>query len=241
MPITTKKYSPAEPISDLQYIPIQDCGEPLMDYRETCPGLLIDTSRFVYKREFYVRKSLTEFLNHAVSRTPKGLKLAILEGWRPFHIQRRMYIAVRNNLLEKHPDWSETKLLRKTNQFTAPINNKRVPPPHTTGGAIDIFVAHPDGKLLNHVAPFDRFDIRCFPMDAEGLNPEAREARDILKHCFADSGLTNYPSEYWHWSYGDQGWAYRGGHAAALYNMIEPTGYKPDDEEAIDEALPWTD
>ena len=41
----------------------------------------------------------------------------------------------------------------------------------------------------------------------------------------SSTGLTNYPSEYWHWSYGDQGWAYRGGHPAALYGMIEPPGW----------------
>jgi D-alanyl-D-alanine dipeptidase len=51
------------------------------------------------------------------------------------------------------------------------------------------------------------------------------------------AGITNYPSEYWHWSYGDQGWAYRGGEPNALYGAITPAGWTPAPEDESDEAL----
>ena len=40
-----------------------------------------------------------------------------------------------------------------------------------------------------------------------------------LGAALLEGGLTNYPSEYWHWSYGDQGWAYRTGANQALYGV----------------------
>ena len=53
--------------------------------------------------------------------------------------------------------------------------------------------------------------------------------RALLRGAMARSGLTNYPAEWWHWSYGDQAWAYRGGHPAALYGAIEPENLKDAD------------
>ena len=34
-------------------------------------------------------------------------------------------------------------------------------------------------------------------------------------------GLTNYVGEWWHWSYGDQGWALRVGSPVAYYGAVE--------------------
>ncbi len=49
-------------------------------------------------------------------------------------------------------------------------------------------------------------------------NPEVFESEMLA------AGFTNYPAEWWHWSYGDQAWAYRGGHEAACYGAVEPDG-----------------
>lgn len=236
-----KQISVTEPVTALQYVPIQENFDPLVDFTSYCPDLLIDTQRFVYQRQNWVRKSVADRLNEATTKVPKGLKLALLEGWRAPHIQLRMYLAVEKMLRERHPEWSDVKLKRKLNQFTAPPHHKKVPPPHTTGGAIDVFLAHPNGKLLNHILPFERNDHRCFPMYAEGLGDEAKETREILRSCLEPTGLTNYPSEYWHWSYGDQGWAYRGGHPHALYDKRLPEGWSPDPAEAILEPLEWVE
>ena len=35
------------------------------------------------------------------------------------------------------------------------------------------------------------------------------------------SGFVNYPTEWWHWSYGDRYWALTTGAAAALYGPVE--------------------
>jgi D-alanyl-D-alanine dipeptidase len=153
------------------------------------------------------------------------------------YIQRRMYLGIWQRFKERHPDWSDTKLKRVVNRYTAPFDSPKVPPPHSTGGAIDMILVREDGSPHDHTTPFDRFDPHCYSMDAHGLSDEARRTRDILCEAFAETVLTNYPSEYWHWSFGDQGWAYRGGHEAAIYGPIVPENYVPNPADATDEPL----
>ena len=235
--MTSKRISPAEPITDLRKVPIRECGEPLVDFMKVCPGILLDRPRFHYRRETLVRERVAEAINQAVAKLPKDYHLAVVEGWRPMHIQRRMYLGIWQRFKERHPDWSDVKMRRVVNRYTAPYDSPKVPPPHSTGGAIDVILARADGSPYDHTTPYDRFDPACYAMDAPGLSPDARHTRDILCEIFAGTVLTNYPSEYWHWSFGDQGWAYRGGHETAIYAPTEPSDYAPHEPDVSDEPL----
>ena len=177
-------------------------------------------------------------LCEAAGRLPEGYRLAIIEGWRPPYIQSRMYRTGWNMLKERHPDWSDVKIRRVVNQFTAPLDT-RVPPPHTTGGAVDLNLVDAAGKPLDHSSPYPALDQKGFLFAAPGLTDTAQKHRDILAEALSGTGLTNYPSEYWHWSYGDQGWAYRGGHPRALYAQIEPEGWTPNDADVSNEVFTY--
>lgn len=232
-----RKVSIAEPITELRHVRIADNGEPLVDFLDFCPELILDRPRFAYKRETLVRESVARMLCQAAKSLPKGYRLAVIEGWRPPHIQRRMYLSTWRRFAEQHPDWSEVKLKRVVNRFTAPINDPRVPPPHSTGGAVDVYLRRDDGAPVDFSAPYDWLDARCFPFDAPNLAPEALRHREMLAEALLPTGITNYPSEFWHWSYGDQGWAYRGGHPHALYGRTMPPGYTAPPEDDLDEPM----
>ncbi|NUL81615.1 MAG: dipeptidase [Armatimonadetes bacterium] len=219
-----KPISPAEPVTDLRRIPVVECGEPMVNYLEHCPDLVWDKPRFKYTRASYVRKAVADMLNEACRRMPNGVRLAIAEGWRPSYIQRRMHNSVILWLQELHPDWSEQRIKRHANRLAAPLHPK-VPPPHSTGGAVDLFLVDEKGESLDMQSPYEMFDRRAFPMDAEGLSDRARRNRAILSDALLAAGLTNYPSEYWHWSYGDQGWAYRNAKPHAIYGPVWPEGF----------------
>ncbi len=231
-----RKLSESEPVSQLRHVPIVECSEDLVDFLALCPDLLLDRPRYKYRRETLLRRRAAEMLCDANRRLPRGYKLAIIEGWRPPYIQRRMYKTVWQMFAERHPDWSRAKLVLTVNRFTAPLDRK-VPPPHTTGGAIDLVLVEPDGKTADHCNPYDPLDPAGFLTAAPGLSESAKETRRILAEALSPAGLTNYPSEYWHWSYGDQGWAYRGGHANALYGQIQPPEWRPSPDDDIDETL----
>lgn len=231
-----RKISAAEPVSALRYVKIVENGEPMVDFRELCPDLRIDPPRFHYRREYLMRRSLAEKLCIANQALPDGYHLSIVEGWRPPHIQRRMYLHVWNMFRERHPDWSEVTLKRVVNRFSAPLDS-RVPPPHTTGGAVDLMLTDQDGNAQDLCSPYDPYDPESFSFAAPKLSELARYHRHLLATTLLPTGITNYPSEYWHWSYGDQGWAYRGNHPHAIYSAITPFDWQPDPEDLLDTPL----
>ncbi len=228
--------SPTEPVNQLRHVPIVECGEPLVDFMETCPLLVWHTPRMNYTRARFARQTLAEKLCQAARALPDGYQLAVLECWRPLHIQHRMHLSVRARLRKRHPEWTETKLVRAANTLSAPID-RRVPPPHSTGGAVDLWLVDVDGHRLDHTGPFDVYDPSCYAAKAKGLGEEAQRVRAVMRAALEPTGLTNYPSEYWHWSYGDQGWAYRGGHPNALYGPVVPPGYLPEPEDVSEAPL----
>ena len=97
------------------------------------------------------------------------------------------------------------------------------PPPHTTGGAVDLSIVTAAGERFDMITPFE-MGWDSAPAFIEGLSDTARANRQMLFDVLNATGLTNFPGEWWHWSYGEPGWALRGGHPAALYGAI------PDDE-----------
>lgn len=234
----SKKISPAEPVTDLKHIPINENGEPLEEYLHLSSRLVQDLPRYKYRRETLARTKVAEALAQAAESLPKGFKLAVIEGWRPLHIQNRMYLSMWKRIRDRHPEWSDAQVRRVANRFTAPVN-ARVPPPHTTGGAVDVMLVDETGRTMDMMSPYELFDQRAYPFDAKGLSERSREHRTILAEALSKTVLTNYPSEYWHWSYGDQGWAYRGGHPHALYGPIQPPGYVPPEEDNLNEPLEW--
>ena len=102
---------------------------------------------------------------------------------------------------------------------------------------MDVFLWDDRGNVLDMRSPFEGYDPLCFAFDAPGLSDTARKHRDIMATAFDSAGITNYPSEFWHHSYGDQGWAYRGGHPNALYGGIMPADWSPHPEDLIPDPL----
>jgi D-alanyl-D-alanine dipeptidase len=224
--------SPDEPATELRKIPIRENGEPLVDFVERHPELFWVTRHpvFEYRRFRLARLTVADMLARAAAQLPAGLRLAIVEGWRPPAIQRAMHEATRRRLREANPDWSAQRLGRTANRFSAPPS-RAAPPPHLTGGAVDVSIVRPDGTHVDFISPYDILDPRGAPAAAKGLTEEANANRELLRRAMRAAGFTNYPAEWWHWSYGDQGWAYRGGHPEALYGLVIPPGGDEPDME----------
>ena len=240
MPQTVADRVPSiwESVTALRRILITENNEPLVDFRTSYPDLMFDRPHFRYTRATFAREALAQKLGQAEETLRKqGFRLAIVEVWRPPHIQRRMYQTSWTWWKERHPDWGDSQLKRVVNRFTAPVDNPRVPPPHSTGGAVDLSLADSTGVLQDMSSPYEPFDPKSFPFAAPRLSSTARGNRNRLSDALIGAGLTNYPSEFWHWSYGDQGWAYRGGHATALYGPTVPTDYVPDPADLIEAPL----
>lgn len=213
-----------EPVEELIKVPTRENNEPLVDIFEVCPELkwAEQGPRWDFPRSGLARISVAEMLREAQKNLPRGLHLQIVGVFRPFDIQKRMYETARDELREQHPHWSDELLHDYLNVFSAPPIVE-TPPPHTTGGAVDLTIVDDDGQALDMTSPFD-MGWDSAPTMVEGLSREARRNRDLLIEVLMPTGLTNFLGEWWHWSYGEPGWALRGGHPAALYGAV------PEDE-----------
>lgn len=212
-----------EPLTKLRAVPIQDNGEPLVD-----PRTLSKRIHFAQKHPKFddlprtpkVRKRVAEMLAQAADSLPDGLDLKIIEGFRPLAQQRWMYEELKKEFAAQHPEWPRSTLIRRTNTMSAPPDDT-CPPPHSTGGAVDLCIADAKtGAFVDMTTPF-AWDETSAPTVTKNLSREAQANRDLLIRTLEATGLTNYAGEWWHWSYGDSGWALRVGAPAALYDRLE--------------------
>ena len=211
-----------EPLTKLRAVPICDNGEALID-----PRTLSRRIRFAATHPHFtemkcvpdVRRSVAEMLSQAAEYLPHGTDIIIIEGFRPLHQQRFMYEQIMADFAKRHPAWPRSTLRRVTNTMSAPPDDL-CPPPHSTGGAVDVGLVNTStGEMLDMSSPF-AMDETSAPYRTPGLSAEAQSNRDLLFEAMTKTGLTNYAGEWWHWSYGDSGWALRTGAQAALYDRL---------------------
>ncbi len=212
-----------EPLTRLRAVPIGDNGEPLLDPRTLSPRLHFAEKhpRFVdMPRTPQVRRGVAERLAQAATSLPDGTDIILIEGFRPLAQQRFMYEQLKAEFAHKHPEWNKATLHRITNTLSAPPDDP-CPPPHTTGGAVDLsLIRVKSGDWLDMTSPFEMDDETSAPGDTMGLSGEAQANRRLLFGALEPTGLTNYLGEWWHWSYGDSGWALRVGADKALYDRL---------------------
>lgn len=209
-------------ISDPRVIalPIQDNGESLVDLQNR-PDLFVDLSRENVQKTSpsisFVRKTVADMLAKAQSKLPSGYKLMIKEGHRDIETQRKIFNEYRNFLQNEFPNLSEEELYKKASAYVAP---PEIVPPHSTGGAVDLTLMSNDGKEIDMGTRFnaDPEESNFSNYTDAPVSNEIKKRRDILKNAMEDVGFVNYPTEWWHWSYGDRYWAFIKDKKFALYN-----------------------
>lgn len=218
-------HQPGEDQDELDAVEIRDNGESLVDFLAACPDLLFAPRHpvFEFPRVHLLRESVARMVCEAAQHLKAvrpDLRLQIVEGYRPLATQRAMFRHANAEVRKLHPDWDAKRIAIQAGRFSAPPEAV-TPPPHITGGAVDLELATPDGVRLDFSSPFDILDLQQAAPDAPGLSDEANANRALLKSILEPTGLTSYVDEWWHWSYGDNGWALRVRAPHALYDKIE--------------------
>jgi D-alanyl-D-alanine dipeptidase len=170
----------------------------------------------------FVRVTVAERLAAADAALPWGVHVLVVEGLRPLAAQVAIHDAYRRQLSAQQPwlDTDEIDVL--ASRFVAP------PPvaPHVSGAAVDLTLLGPDGPLDLGTAidaTPEESGGACF-FDAHGISAEARHHRDLLADALLSVGLVNYPTEWWHWSFGDRYWAHVSGHPFAIHGPVDVRG-----------------
>jgi len=175
-----------------------------------------------------IRKTVYEKLKTAQSLLPKGLRFCIYEGYRGLPLQKMLFDKQFEKVKKKHPDWSQDEIFTETTKLVAPVVNQdgsKNIPPHSTGGAVDIYLVDSTGRPIDMgIHPKDWMndnDGSLSLTSSHVISAEAQKNRKIMSDVLSDVGFVNYPTEYWHWSYGDRYWAYHKNKSHTIYDSYK--------------------
>ncbi len=219
-------------------IPVVDAGEPLMSLRTVAGvsvaaagptpllGLPPAPDAVAGAVHALVRAGLAARLERAACRLPPGLRLHVVEAYRPPREQRRYFEAYRRRLLREDPGLDDAASHVRASRFVAPPEVAA----HPSGAAIDVTLVDRRGRPLDMGTAID-----ATPEESGGacafaspaIDRDARDRRRWLADALEAEGLVNYPTEWWHWSFGDRYWALATGAAAAIYGgvAVDATGH----------------
>jgi D-alanyl-D-alanine dipeptidase len=218
-------------------IPINECHEPLIALGPLRKRLSIIIEPIYFLQEVqgaisetFVRENLVSKLEQARKLLPNGFSFVVLDAWRSLSTQHALFDNYKNQILAENPDIDHDELLKRTSVYVSlPTADPFNPPPHNTGGAIDLTIADQNGNLLEMGTDFDDFTNKAqtafFERDDISLTEQERmyrENRRLLLLAMTSVGFTNYNEEWWHFDYGDQLWASISGSQYARYGAIEP-------------------
>jgi D-alanyl-D-alanine dipeptidase len=201
-------------------------------------------------KTLYLRKSIAEKLlainqtltDPALTRFFGGpVELYVEDAHRSYLLQKQLYEKVFPHLIrQQHPGLSDEELADQLQNLIAePSDDPARPFPHATGGAADVilrykqktpgfvdkpvFVAHLDGDTSSKIE-LDYFE-HHEPKDGhEKFAQRNRRAFYAIMTGAAFNQQTELqvnPTEWFHWSWGDQMWAKLQNKPAALYGLAE--------------------
>lgn len=209
-----------EPIRALNQIRERENGEPLVNVFEAAPRLKSIRPQVIP----YVRETVARMVHEATLRLPDGYHLGLIEGWRPIERQQRIYDFMWACAREVYPHRDHAALRRTVCRWVAPTDQK-APPGHCTGAAVDVWLVDEAGEVIDVTSPYDRF--QGAPTYALGLSECAQRNRDLLVDAMLSVGFSNCRDEWWHYSWGDAGWAVRMGETECVYGLarLDPALY----------------
>ena len=226
-------------------VPIHDCGEPLLPLPaellrlQPHPYVTAGAPYGLDACPFRLRQGVIERLLQAqrsLQQRSPACRLAIFDAWRPLAVQRFMVAhAIAEECRQRGVDPQKPgpaldAVEQEVGRFWAPpSDDPATPPPHSTGAAVDLTLASSDGETLDLGSPIDSIGPVSEPdhfaaVARAATDPLLRaqatlfqQRRDLLAAVMLEAGFAQHPNEWWHYSHGDQLWAWRTGHAQAIY------------------------
>lgn len=164
----------------------------------------------------FVRTGVATRLACVATSLPPGFGLAILDAWRSLELQREIYEAA----------YADSDLPQGF--VSLPSADPTTPPPHLTGGAVDVTLTW-EGHPLALGSGFDDFTDQARAMTFEDTPGRVRSLRRLLFWAMQDQGFRAIDCEWWHFELGTRRWAALTGNSpwygAADIVLAHPPGF----------------
>jgi zinc D-Ala-D-Ala dipeptidase len=214
-----------------QQIPIDECGEPLVlipsehfAFEKPHPYQKLGAPYHNSKADspYYLRQVVVDSLIAAQKQLQQNhpdWKIQIFDAYRAVEVQQFMVdytfaeIAKAQGCTLPVAEDKRQVILEKVYQFWAmPSLDRTTPPPHSTGAALDITLVDRNYQKIPMGSPIDEISERSYPdyfvSSRQPQEQEFHRHRQILKDVMLAAGFQQHPNEWWHFSLGDQMWAW---------------------------------
>ncbi len=224
-------------------IKINECNEPLISIPESLfrlkphPYMSLGAPYLNGADPWVLRKSVLNRLIEAqkyLEEYNPCLQLALFDAYRPISVQKFMFeytvhetcksrgIEINNPSVNR----DVIDIIDEVSRFWAkPSSNPSTPPPHSTGAAIDLTLSDMSGNQLDLGGEIDFIGDKSSPdfyMKDSLRIPYSKykvfhNRRSLLCSVMKKAGFVQHPSEWWHFSYGDQLWSWLTNESNAIY------------------------
>ncbi len=223
-----------------QNIAIAECHEPLV----AIPDHILKINPHPYmslgapygdRSPFFVRLGILEGLQRSqayLQTIRPNWQIAIFDAYRPIPVQQFMVNYSFTQLVETKglevknlTEEQKNSLMAEVMKFWAiPSHDPKTPPPHSTGAAIDVTLFDAELLEINMGSPIDEISDRSLPNyfanSLDDLEMKFHGDRELLNQVMTYSGFQRHPNEWWHFSYGDQLWAWINNEKLAIYGGV---------------------
>lgn len=142
----------------------------------------------------FVRAGVADRLAGVCDALPEGFGLAMLDAWRPLPLQAAIFEAA----------YADKSL--PPGFVSAPSSDPELPPPHLTGGTVDVTLTW-RGHPLALGSAFDDFTEEARAAAFEHVPGRVRQLRRLLFWAMHDQGFRVIDCEWWHFEVGTRRWA----------------------------------
>lgn len=217
-------------------IAIIECGEPLVpipleQFAVESPHPYQKLGAPYGERSpYYLRQAVLDSLIQAQSQLQRqhpNWRIQIFDAYRPVEVQQFMVdytfaqVVRAMGLNPSELTQSQQQAIwEQVYQFWAVPNlNPATPPPHSTGAAVDVTLVDETGlpvdmgSAIDEISPVSHPDY--YANSTEPTKHLYHRQRQLLRDVMVSSGFVRHPGEWWHFSLGDQMWAW-------LYNQENP-------------------
>jgi D-alanyl-D-alanine dipeptidase len=199
---------------------IRDDQSPLVSLQESGFNLMFEPSMmdgYAYR----VREAVHEKIGRiGQSLAEQDKVLIIRSAWRSFEHQRRLWENKFAVMQQKYPHRTAAEVKEIVSHFIAPPSKSM----HATGGAVDALIYDVKNDCVmdfgNNEGLKLELDETAYP-DHPGISSQAQQNRQLLIRLFEEEDFVVDILEYWHFDYGNAGWAAVKGQEYARYGVIE--------------------
>lgn len=192
--------------------PIIESGDPLVvvagGNRIFCRSAYHARGYDAASAEIWLRRDVSRRVAAAARLLPPNTSLVIWDGWRSLELQTALFREFRDKL--EATGLTGRALEHETNRFVSPpISDPALPPPHLTGGAVDLTLGDEQGSPLDMGGDHDELSDRSRTghyerKEAAAGQTMSRDRRRLLCAVMSHVGFSNYPEEWWHFDIGNQ-------------------------------------